>query len=455
MSTVVHTVSLLGITGIPVQAEIDILDRLPSVVIIGLPGAAVRETGERVRYAIQSLDLEMPRKRICINLAPADLHKPGCGFDLPIAVGILVASGQLAPSHVKGTAYLGELSLDGTLRPIRGCLPLVLAARKAGMTRVVIPEESGPEVAHVQGLEVLTARTLGDVVRGRLALPGAPVRTPGAPPLDMAELPADLPARRALEVAAVGGLSLLLVGSPGCGKAMFAARLPGILPEMTTQDEREQTTCIQSAAGLLGPGAGLVSARPFRAPHHTIGAAGMIGNAAMQPGEILLAHHGVLLLDELPEYGRHVAELVSGVLRDGAVTLHRAAGSIRFPCAPLVVGAMNPCPCGYQGHPTRTCTCDPELIARYRERVTSFRLHFDMRIPLAPLPLERHTGGEDSATIRARVTAARALLASRQPDPLWPDTVQMRIARSIAALAGRLEVTESDMEEAATYLDVV
>lgn len=424
MSCTVLSGTLLGVDAWPVQVEVDLLRRLPAVVVVGLPGGAVRESADRVRSAIQAAGFEFPRKRVVINLAPADLRKSGTGFDLPIAVGVLAASEQVSATELEGTAFFGELGLDGSVRRVRGVLPFALMARDAGARRVVVPESAAQEAAVVSGLEVLAAPDLASVgawLRNEHALAIATPTTAVAieTGLDLAEVRGQEEARRALEVAAAGGHNLLLMGSPGCGKTMLAARMPGILPTLTFE-EAIAITRVHSVGGTLAPGQSLVAQRPFRAPHHSISAAGMVGNARLQPGEVSLAHHGVLFLDELAEFNRAVLELLRGPLEDREVRLSRAEGTVRLPASVSLVAAANPCPCGYLGHPSRPCQCMPAAVARYRSRLSGPLLdRIDLHVwvqPVSPEALSQTARGESSKTVRERVAQARARQTARRSE---------------------------------------
>lgn len=498
MARVLMSGTLVGVDGAPIEVEIDLLRRLPSVVIVGLPDGAVRESADRVRSAIQQAGFEFPRKRVVINLAPADVRKSGTGFDLPIAMGILVESGQVQGELLDGAFLFGELSLEGQLRRIRGALPLTLMARAAGARRVVLPRENAAEAAVVEGIEVLGARSLGEVVdwlQGRHDLaPAVAQRVAEAPPaLDLREVRGQARARRALEIAAAGAHNLLMVGAPGCGKTMLAARMPGILPTLPFAEALDITR-VWSVAGLLAEGQSLVQQRPFRAPHHTISAAGMVGSAHLRPGEVSLAHHGVLFLDELPEFSRHVLELLRQPLEDRELTLTRAAGTVRLPASAALVAAANPCPCGYLGHPTRPCTCPPAAIERYRARLSGPLLdRIDLQVwvqPVDPESLARGAPGEPSAAVRARVERARATQRARlerlglaersnaalqgeairlaaDPSPaalrLLEETMDrlslsarafarlLKVARTIADLEGAARVEEPHILEACSY----
>jgi len=415
MTCTVLSGTLLGVEAHPVQVEVDLLRRLPSVVIVGLPGGAVRESADRVRSALQQAGFEFPRKRVVINLAPADLRKAGTGFDLPIAVGVLAASEQVPSDKLDGTAFVGELSLDGQLRRVRGALSVALMARERGAKRVVLPADGAAEAAVVSDIEVLAAHDLAEVgawLRGEspLAVAWAPARPSVCTAFDLREVRGQEEPRRALEVAAAGGHNMLMVGSPGCGKSMLASRMPGILPSLTF-DEAVDITRVHSVAGTLPEGQDLVAERPFRAPHHSITAAGMVGNASLRPGELSLAHHGVLFLDEVAEFSRSVLELLRGPLEDRKVRLTRANGTVELPSSVCLVAAANPCPCGFLGHPTRPCICTPGKVDAYRQRLSGPLLdRIDLHVWVQPVDAETlasETHGEDSATVRARVEAAR------------------------------------------------
>ncbi|MDG1481982.1 MAG: YifB family Mg chelatase-like AAA ATPase [Myxococcota bacterium] len=405
--------ALCGIEGVAVGVEVDLLQRLPGVVIVGLAGSAIRESTERIRSAIQSAGLSFPRKRVVVNLAPADLKKTGSAFDLPIAVGILATAGLVDSARLEETCLVGELSLEGKLRPIRGALSLALMAAAHGAKRIILPADCAREAAVAPDIEILAAPDLQAVLRwlaGDGELPrakvGAPAVLPAGP--DLATVRGQHRAKRALEIAAAGGHNLLMIGPPGCGKSMLAARLPSILPALDAA-EAIDITRIHSAAGLSD--GGLVTQRPFRAPHHSISAAGMIGSASLQPGEVSLAHHGVLFLDEVPEFSRSVLELLRSPLEERRLTLCRAQGSVTLPASISLIAAANPCPCGYLGHPTRACICPPSALDRYRARLSGPLIdRIDLRIwvqPVAPEVLVRGPGGEPSSDVRARVVKAR------------------------------------------------
>jgi len=452
----IRSAAVLGIDAYLVDVETDIANGLPSFTTVGLPQGAVKEGRERVGAALANSAYQLPLKRITVNLAPADVRKDGSAFDLPIALGILCATEQLAPgdrgivgsegrgiegSDDGGTAragngtspalddylLIGELGLEGDLRPVRGVLPIALAARRAGLKGVVVPVQNLAEASVVEGIEVLGAATLREVTAffdGGGALRSGPPSGPrphgngaGTPGLDLAEVRGQEQAKRALEIAAAGSHNLLMIGPPGAGKTMLARRFPGILPEMTLEESLE-TTKIHSVAGLLPPGSSLVRTRPFRAPHHTISDAGLIGGGSYpRPGEVSLAHGGVLFLDELPEFRKNVLEVLRQPLEDGSVTISRAATSLCYPARFTLAAAMNPCPCGYFGDRHRACTCGPLGVERYLSRLSGPLLdRIDLHVAVAAVPYQElscERSGEPSAAIRARVDRARDMQLSR------------------------------------------
>ena len=410
--------AILGLDGGLIEVEVDISQGLPAFTIVGLPDAAVQESKERVRSAIKNSGATFPMRRITVNLAPADLKKEGPAYDLPIAVGLLIATEQIA-ADVSQSVFLGELALDGTVRHTDGILPMVSVAQQHGMATVYVPYDDAPEAALVEGMTVIPVRTLGDLaahLNGDRYIPpfiGTPPQMDGEGdyPVDFREIRGQEHVRRALEVAAAGGHNILMTGVPGSGKTLMARALPSILPPMSGEEAIEVTK-IYSVSGKLPRNTPLLRQRPFRAPHHTTSHAGLVGGGRqIRPGEISLAHRGVLFLDELPEFPQAVLEVLRQPLEDRIVTISRASGTLTFPSSFILVAAQNPCPCGYYGDTERACTCAPSAVARYSKKVSGPLLdRIDIHVDVPRVNYEKLAGerlSEASGPIRARVKAAR------------------------------------------------
>jgi len=417
----VITCAVVGLDGVLVEAEVDISPGLPSFTIVGLPDTPVQEARERVRAAIRNSGCIFPNRRITINLAPAHLRKEGPAYDLPMALGVLLASEQIQ-ADVSGGVFLGELSLDGGLRHTPGILPMVALAREKGFTAAYVPAADAAEATLLEGLEIVPVESLAALVshlRGESTIAPAPPAEEGVAPTPAAELAhvkGQEHAKRGMEVAAAGGHNLIMTGPPGSGKTFLARALPSILPSLT-KEEALEVTRIYSVAGLLPPGFALVRQRPFRSPHHTVSEAGLVGGGRFpHPGEISLAHRGVLFLDELPEFG-HLLEALRQPLEDKIVTVSRVQGTFTFPANFMLVAAMNPCPCGYFGDPQKPCTCPPALVSRYQRRISGPLLdRIDIFVQVPRVEYEKLTddrAGESSERVKERVKAAREIQKKR------------------------------------------